>query len=329
MFPMIRKPKIIVIVGPTASGKSDLAVWLAKRWGGEGISADSRQVYHGMDIGTGKITKKEMCGVPHHLLGVVSPKYVYTVADYKRDAGRVLKDILKRGKIPIICGGTGFYIRALVDNLILPDVPPDLKLRKRLEKKTAPELFTLLKGLDPARAKTIDIHNPRRLIRAIEIARTLGKVPPRFLKSDATIKIQVELRTRKLPPLSLQTPYDTLFLGIHLTKEELARRIDRRLRKRMKNGMINEVRRLHKAGVSRKRMEDLGLEYRFCSHYLKRKLTKEELLEQLGHAIKKYAKRQMTWFKKDKRVFWIDWIGRDRKEANRFVKEFLGKGHRA
>ena len=295
------KPKIVVILGPTASGKSALAVTLAKKYGGEIISADSRQVYRGMDIGTGKVTKREMRGALHHLLSVVSPKRVFTVAQYQKMAERRVREILKRKKLPIISGGTGFYIQALVDNIILPDVPPNPKLRKRLAGKSIQKLFAELKTFDPKFAKKVDSKNPRRLIRAIEIARTLGSVPP----------------------LLPRPPYHPLFIGIVLPKEELRARIHRRLLARMKKGMLREVRNLHKSGVSWGRLEELGLEYRFCSLYLRDKLTKQELITGLESAINKYANRQMTWFKKDKRISWIKNV--DRKKAARLVKRFLNK----
>ena len=297
---MQRKPKILVIVGPTASGKSDLAVFLAKQFNGEVISADSRQVYRGMDIGTGKVTKREMAGGPHHLLDVASPKQVYTVADYKHDGAKAITAILKRGKMPIICGGTGFYIAALVDDLMLPDVPPDQKLRARLEKKTAAELFVMLRQLDPSRAKNIDAQNPRRLIRAIEIARALGKVPA----------------------LKRKSPYDPLIIGITVQQDQLRERIHLRLEKRMKTGMVAEAKRLHEGGFSLRRMEALGLEYKYLALYLQKKLTKKVMLDELEKAIKDYAKRQMTWFNKDERVHWIP---REEKIAIRLVKQFLKK----
>lgn len=295
---MEKRPKIVVIVGPTASGKSALAVKLARKFGGEIISADSRQVYRGMDIGTGKITQKEMRGVPHHLLSVVSPKKVFTVGDYVPMAERALRDILRRGKLPVICGGAGFYILALVDKLQLPNVPPNPALRKRLKKKTASKLFALLKRLDPAFALRIDRNNPHRLIRAVEIARALGHVPP----------------------LTAVSPYDPLFIGITLPKILLAKRIHKRLLARIRAGMLDEVRSLVKQGVSVKRMHSLGLEYRYCADHIKGTLTKEEFLLRLESAIRQYAKRQMTWFKKEKR---IRWVGNDLTKTERLVKNFL------
>ena len=163
-----------MVLGPTASGKSDLAVRLAKTFNGEVVSADSRQVYRGMNIGTGKITKKEMRGIPHHLLSVASPKKTFDVVQWKEKADKAIADIIQRGKMPIICGGTGLYIKALVENVAYPDVPPDWKLRKTLERKTTHQLFATLQKLDPLRAQTIDPRNPRRLIRAIEIVKHTG-----------------------------------------------------------------------------------------------------------------------------------------------------------
>jgi len=293
-----KKKKIIVIVGPTASGKSDLAVKLAKRFNGEIISADSRQVYKGMDIGTGKITKKEMKGVKHYLLDVASPKRRFTVFQYQKLALRAIEKILKKGKIPIICGGTGFYIQALIDGILLPNVPPDWELRKRLEKKSAAQLYKILKKLDPQRAKTIEKKNPRRLIRAIEIAKRVGRVPP-----------------LKKQPLS----YPVLMLGIKKTKEELKKLIKKRLLKRFKKGMVAEVKKLRKQGVSWKRLEEFGLEYRWIAYFLQNKIDFLEMVEKLQKDIEDFARRQMVWWKKDKRVFWIV----SQREAEKKIREFL------
>ncbi len=292
-------PKIVVIVGPTAGGKSDLAVLLAKELNGEVISADSRQVYRGMDIGSGKITKTEMQNVPHHLLDVASPKRIFTVAEYKQQAERAIKDILNRGKLPIVCGGTGFYIQALVDGLILPEVKADPNLRKKLSQISANELFLILKKLDPKRAKNIDTKNSVRLIRAIEIATTLGKVPP--------------LREIKR--------YTPLFIGLNVPQATLHARISLRLTKRMRAGMVSEVKHLLIEGVSAKRMEALGLEYRFIKRLLNKELSKAKMLQELEVAIKQYAKRQYTWFRRDKRIHWIEY--RDRTKALTLARDFI------
>lgn len=276
--------KVSVVVGPTASGKSALAITLAKKHGGEVISADSRQIYKGMDIGTGKVTKKEMQGVPHHLLSVVSPKKQYSVERYKKEATKALQEILSRGKTPIICGGTGFYVDALVRGTTLPSVPPNKELRKRLEKLSTEKLFALLKKKDPARAKTIDAKNPRRLIRALEIAEALGTVPK---QKDAP-----------LPNIHFE------WIGIDLPDVTLKKKIHARLMERMKKGMVAEVKKLHSQGLSWKRLESFGLEYKWIAHYLQEKIEKKEMLEKLELDIWHYAKRQRTWFKKNKEIRW-------------------------
>ncbi|MFZ2303256.1 MAG: tRNA (adenosine(37)-N6)-dimethylallyltransferase MiaA [Minisyncoccia bacterium] len=280
---MARKEKIIAVVGPTASGKSALAVEIAKLVGGEVISSDSRQVYTGLDIGTDKVTKKEMSGVPHHLLNVSNPNQTMSVVQYERLATRAIQDILKRCKVPIVCGGTGFYIDAILTTASFPEVPPNAKLRNELDKLSSEKLFKKLQKLDPTRAKTIDANNPRRLIRAIEIATALGSVPAR---TEATER------------------YDTLYIGLTLPKEKLGKRIHTRLLSRMKQGMVAEAKQLHKEGLSWKRMESLGLEYRFLAQFLQKKIPKPEMFELLEIAIRQYAKRQMVWFKRNKKIRW-------------------------
>ncbi|MCE9585206.1 tRNA (adenosine(37)-N6)-dimethylallyltransferase MiaA [Candidatus Nomurabacteria bacterium] len=278
--------KVFVIVGPTASGKSNFAVDIALQNKGEIISADSRQVYKGLDIGSGKITKKEMRGVPHHLLDIANPKNSkFTVVDYKKLADKKIKEILDRGNLPIICGGTGFYIDAVVNRIILPEVPPNEKLRKILNKKSEIELLKILKSLDKNRAKNIDAKNKVRLIRAIEIAKALGKVP----------------KIKQVPPV-----YEFIKIGLSVPKEILTEKIHTRLLARIKKGMLNEAEKLHKQGLSWKRMEELGLEYKFMALYLQGKITKQEMITQLETAIIQYSKRQITWFKRDKNIKWID-----------------------
>lgn len=277
------KIPILVIVGPTASGKTGLAIKLAKERNGEVISADSRQVYKGLDFGTGKVTNEEMNGIKHHLLDVADPKKVFSVSDFQKLGRSAITEIHSRGKLPIVAGGTGFYIQALVDGLVLPEVPPNKTLRKRLERLSLPELLSELKALDEQRLLTVDTKNPVRIIRAIEIAEALGKVPP--LKS--------------------KTNYEPKFIGISIEPEQLKVNIHNRLLARMKLGMVDEVRRLHENGLSWKRMEALGLEYRYIARFLQGKLSENEMLEQLETAINQYAKRQMTWFRRDKRVEWV------------------------
>ena len=310
-YPQPQQPKIIIILGPTASGKSDLAVELAEKFNGEIISADSRQVYKGMDIGTGKITKKEMRGIPHHLLDVVSPKTKFDVARYQKLAHKKIADILKRGKLPIVCGGTGLYIKAIVENPRYPDVPPDWKLRKKLEKLSAEKLFSMLKKLDRARTKTIDSKNPRRLIRAIEIAKQINN--PR------TERAEQSPHDGRVPPKKDYPKYDALLIGIKKSPDELKKAIATRLHKRMRQGMANEVKKLHKQGISWERLEELGLEYKYVALYLQNKMNEKTMLETLKTKINQYAKRQMTWFKKTPNVNWI----REGEEAKKLIQSTL------
>ena len=280
----MQNPDMFVIVGPTASGKSDYAVRLAKKVNGEIISADSRQVYKGLDIGSGKITKKETKGVPHYVLDVADPKKQFSVAQYVEHAHKALDTIIKKGKTPIVVGGTGFYIQGFVDGIILPEVPPNNSLRKKLGKKSAAQLYIQIKKLDPKRAQELDPKNSRRLIRAIEIATALGKVPK--IKSN---------------PL----PYDVRFIGLKVPPEKLKEKIRVRLLKRLRNGMMEEVKHLHKKGLSWKRLEELGLEYRYLALYLQNKIARKEMVEKLATEIWRYSRRQITWFKRDKRIHWI------------------------
>jgi len=278
--------KIIVILGPTASGKSDLAIKLAKKFDGEIISADSRQIYRGMDLGTGKIAKAEQRLVKHHMLDIISPKTNFSVAQFKKKAEKIIEDILKRNKLPIICGGTGFWTSAVVDNKTFPEVKPNFKLREKLGKLSTENLYKKLQKLDLERAKNIDAKNKVRLIRAIEICKELGSVP--------NTKYNI-----------LDIKYQFLQIGIDIPKEKLHKNIKLRLEKRWRSGMIKEVERLHKDGVSWKRLEMFGLEYRYISQFLQNKISKTEMKEKLFQESKNYAKRQMTWFKKDKRINWI------------------------
>lgn len=291
------KPKIIVIVGPTASGKSALAIQLAKKFDGEIVSADSRQIYRGMNIGTGKVTKTEQRMTKHWLIDIVSPKINFSAAQFKKLADRIIENILKRGKLPIIVGGTGFWIKAVVDNIMFPEVKPDWNLRKKLGKESNAALFKTLQNIDPDRAAEIDRFNKVRLIRAIEIAKILGKVPE----------------------IKMGPKYETLQLGINWSKEKLNKRIKERLDKRFEQGMIKEVENLHRQGVSWRRLESFGLEYRWIAWYLQEKMTLKEMKEKLFQEIKNYAKRQMTWFNKYKIIRWI----KNTKETKKLVKDFL------
>ncbi len=301
------KPKVIVILGATSTGKSDIAVNLAKytlKNKAEIISADSRQVYKELDLGTGKITKKETRGVQHHLLDVANPKKQFTVTDFKTIADKKIEEILARGNTPIICGGTGFYIDAVVNNIIFPEVPPNKKLRKELEKKSLLELLNILKKLDKSRANDIveknEQNNKVRIIRAIEIAKTLGKVP------------KVKKQNQK---------YEFIKIGLVLDEKVLKNKIETRLLERIKKGMIKEAENLHNNSLTFKRMKELGLEYRYMAMFLEKRINKSEMIEELTNKINQYAKRQKTWFKRDTEIKWFN--PQSYKEIEKFIKEKL------
>ena len=278
--------KVLIIVGPTASGKSALGVDLAKKYDGEVISADSRQVYKGLDLGTGKITKREMRGVSHHLLDVASPKKKFSVADFTKKAQSAIADISINKKLPIIVGGTGYYIDALIGRIAVPDVPPNAKLRAELEKKSTEQLYAMLGNYDPARARMMatpsERNNKRRLIRALEIADAIGKNPKP----------------------SEQQIYDTLWIGINPPLRELEQKIQKRLIARVKQGMIAEATQLKKECLSYKRMEELGLEYRSLARFLQKKITKQEMIEELTRDIRRYAKKQVTYWRRNTDIVW-------------------------
>ncbi len=294
------KKSVIIIVGPTASGKSELAVKFARKivGGGEIISADSRQVYKGMDIGSGKVPGKwqEVMryskprkvfvykGVPHYLIDEVSPLRQYSVARFQREAKKIIEDILRRGKTPIVCGGTAHWVDAVAYDQSLPEVRPDKKLRAQLEKLSTEALFKRLQKLDPERAKEIDAKNPRRLIRALEIVMTTGAPVPKQKQAS---------------------PYNLEWVGINIEMTKLEKNIAKRLKSRLKAGMLKEIKKLHAGGVSWKKLESFGLEYKFCALHLQGKLSLEEMEQLLFIAIRQYAKRQMTWWKRNRNIKWL------------------------
>lgn len=281
--------KLLCIVGPTASGKTSLSIEIAQKYSGEIISADSRQVYRGLDIATGKVTREEMGGIPHHLLDVVEPTHQFSVAEYKELADKVIDAIHEKNKLPILVGGTGFYIQSVVDDLVLPEVSPNPTLRKELENKGTEELFEMLKEKDTERAQTIESKNPRRLIRALEIADALGSIPPLIQKER----------------------FNTLLIGLELDEVRLTENITKRTHERINEGMIEEAERLKKE-IGLTRMKELGLEYRDLADFLEGNYTKEELVEKIIRSDLNYSKRQIRWFKKDSRIVWLDPENRNR-----------------
>ncbi|MBI2459437.1 MAG: tRNA (adenosine(37)-N6)-dimethylallyltransferase MiaA [Parcubacteria group bacterium] len=323
---MQNNKKIIVILGPTASGKTKLAVDLALKFNGEIVSADSRQVYKGMDVGTGKdlkdyrlkfpisnfqfpikfkIQNSKFIEIPYHLIDVVNPKTQFDLAKYQKMAFSAIDDILKRGKLPILAGGSGLYLQAVVDNYKLSDIKSDLILRKKLEKYNAQELFEKLEKLAPklaAKLNQSDKNNKRRLVRYLEI-----------LAQDKNFKSRRG-----------QRKYQALLVGLKFGKDILKQRIFKRLLARVKEqNMLGEVENLRNQGLSWKRLEDFGLEYKFIAWYLRGKLPYDQMIEKLNAAIYQFAKRQLAWFKRwEKQGANINWL-KDSKKIEKLVREFL------
>lgn len=302
------KAKILVILGPTASGKTALAVKLALELNGEIISADSRQVYRGLDIGTGKDLKEYIVNgkkIPYHLIDVVNPDEEFNLAKYQKLTSKAITEILSRGNLPIIVGGTGLYLQAIIDGYKLSTYTPDLKRRKELEELSVLELYSLLEKEKPDFAHKLnnsDKNNPRRLVRYLEIA------------SQGEIK---EAPKKK-------APYDFLILGLRQDDEEMRIRIIKRIKDRLdKEAMVAEVEGLINNGLSLARLNSLGLEYRYISWYLQDKMEYDEMIEKLGLASYRFAKRQKTWFKRwEKQGRMINWI-KNLKEANKTIKAWL------
>jgi len=290
--------KLIVIAGTNASGKSGLGVELAARYGGEIVSADSRQVFTGLDLGSGKITKEEMQGVPHHLIDVCQPGDFFSMADFQRLAYAAIDDILARGKLPFLVGGTGLYVDAVADGYELSDRAPDLALRAHLETFETPALYDMLKEKLPD--TEIDPKNRNRVMRALE----------RLAADDYH-------PGRRCPR------YETLRLGVTWDRETLKSRIDERLERRLQAGMVEEVKGLMDAGVSTEFLMKLGLEYRYLTRYLQGEIPYDQMVLELGNAIKKFAKRQVTWFKKTENLHWLDMQQDPAAQACALIDAFL------
>jgi tRNA dimethylallyltransferase len=278
--------KLIVIIGPTASGKSDLAVKLARRFNGEIVSADSRQIYQEMDIGTAKPTKRQMSGVSHHLIDVVKPNQEFTLVQYKKLAVKIIKNIQERGRLPFLVGGTGLYIQAIVDNLQIPQVKPNKKIRNKLEKLTNQQLFNQLKKLDPLSAEVIDQQNKRRLIRALEVC-LVTKKP--FSKQREKGQPLFEIRQ----------------IGLKIDKEALNKKIDQRVEKMIQTGLVEEVKKLSEKYHSQLPAMS-GIGYQEIGQYLQSRINLEQAKELIKEHTRQYTRRQMTWFKRDKRIYWVE-----------------------
>jgi len=306
------RPKVVVVLGPTSSGKSELAVELALAFKGEVISADSRQVYKGLDISSSKVpgtwTRKGRRkffvykGVLHHMIDLISPRKRFSAGQYKKKAKRAIDDVLRRERLPIVAGGTGFYIDALIHDLDFPGVKPQKKLRKELEKLTTEQLVHRLRALDPRRAEEIDRNNRRRLVRAIEVVV--------FTKSQV----------KPIDHTHEDDPYEALVIGIRLSEDTLKERIADVVHKRVNDGLVEEIKRIHKKGISWKKIDSLGLEYHYIVSHILEETPLEEMTELIKRDYWRYTKRQMTWFKRDPDIIWID----APEKAFPIVQDFLG-----
>ena len=292
-------PKVVAVVGTNASGKSALGVELAKRYGAEIISADSRQVFRGLDLGSGKITPEEMQGVPHHLIDVREPNEFFSMADFQRMSYAAIDGILARGRLPMIVGGTGLYVDSVLDGYQLSDKEPDLAYRAELETLTTPALYEKLIALVPD--VQVEKNNRNRVMRMLE----------RLHDGDTAAP-------------GKQKRYESLRLGVSWPRDVLRARIDERLERRLEQGMIEEVQGLLDRGVSREFLLGLGLEYRFITQYLTGEIPdRDEMLARLAQAIKKFAKRQMTWFRRNPDIVWLDMQGDFLAQACEAVEAFL------
>ena len=293
-----------MILGATASGKSALGISLAQRYNGEIVSADSRQVYRGLDIGTAKVSPEEQALVPHHLLDVVEPGETYTVSQYQQEAIAAIDAIIERQHLPLLVGGSPHYIQAVVENLEIPKVPPQPELRAELDIFPLSELMQKLERLDPQSAATIDRNNPRRIIRALEVCLVTGK----------PFSEQRGMRA----PL-----YDPLLLGIFWPRELLYQRIDQRIDERIGQGLLEEVQRLLEQGLSAERLDAFGLEYRFVSRWLQGGFeSKEEMIQKLKYASHDFTRRQLSWFRKMHEIHWLNGGPDLEREAEKLVENF-------
>ncbi len=306
------KPKVIVICGPTASGKTSLSIEVAKKIDGEIISCDSMQIYKDMNIGTAKPTVEEMQGIPHYMLDFVLPSERYSVADFKEAATDRIEDILKREKVPIIVGGTGLYVDALTKNITYPEIEIDLEYRKQLEeliKENGLEsLYEEAKKIDEKAMQTISKNDKKRIMRVLEIYHQTGKT-----------KTQLESESRLTPP-----PYEYIVFAINMEREKLYERINKRVDIMIDQGLIEEVE------TMTKKYEEFptamqGLGYKEVVSYLKKEVTKEEMIEKLKMETRRYAKRQLTWFRKDENIKWIDGLAPLEQNIQCILEEYSGE----
>ena len=286
------KPKIVVIVGPTASGKTKLSIELAKKIDGEVVSCDSMQIYKEMDIGSAKPTIEEMQGIKHHLIDYISPEERYSVARYKQDAKKAIKEILEKGKVPIIVGGTGLYVNSLIYEIEYNKIEFNAEYREKLEekaKKGLEDLYEEAKKIDPKAMEIISPNDKKRIIRVLEIYHATKKT-----------KTELEIESRKN-----EVQYDYRVFAIDIRRDILYDRINKRVDKMIEQGLIQEVENL-KQKYSEFPTAMQGLGYKEVVQYFENELTKEEMIEKIKQETRRYAKRQLTWFRKNKETIWLN-----------------------
>ena len=286
--------RVIVIVGPTASGKTALSIELAKKINGEIVSCDSMQIYRDMNIGSAKPTLEEMQGIKHYMIDVVNPNERFSVAEYKKQAEEAIEEIIKKGKIPIVVGGTGLYADSLIYGIEYPQIEFDEKYRKELEKQAETEqglqiLYNKAKEIDERAMQKISENDKKRILRILEIYHQTGKT-----------KTELEMESRKKG-----AKYDFKVFAINMDREILYERINKRVDIMIENGLIQEVKDLlDKYDTFPTAMQGLG--YKEVVQYLNKELTKEEMIDKIKQETRRYAKRQLTWFRKNKETIWID-----------------------
>ncbi len=303
--------QIMVVAGPTASGKTGLAIRLAKQYGGEVVSADSIQIYKELNIASAKPTAEEMEGVPHHLLDFVAPFDTFSVADYVKRAKECIDDILSRGKLPIVAGGTGLYISSLVDNIQFAEETPDATVRERLwaevERDGIEPVYARLLQIDPEAAAAIHPNNTKRVIRALEIFETTGMT-----------MTEQNRRSRDIP-----SPYDAFMILLSPPRDLLYQRIDLRVDQMVEQGLFEEAKHLRKIGLTKEMQSMQGIGYKEVFDYFDGLCTKEECIDSICQATRRYAKRQLTWFRRDERYRVLDPM--DKNAEKTVLEEFVWK----
>jgi len=307
--------KVIVICGPTASGKTALSIELAKRINGEVVSADSMQIYDEMSIGTAKPDEEEMQGIKHYLIGNVSPTTRYSVSDYKSDAMNAIEEIINKNKMPIVVGGTGLYVNSLIYGIDYPEVKTDLEYREKLEKIAKKEglkhLYEKAMQIDPEAAKNISENDKKRIIRILEIYKETGKT-----------KTQLEIESRKNG-----VPYDYRVFAINMPREILYDRINRRVDIMIERGLIDEVKQLYEKYGEELRTAVQGIGYKEVIDYLNGVYSKEEMVEKIKMETRRYAKRQLTWFRKIQDIIWIDGLNDIQNNVDIILEEIKSEKH--